>query len=56
MTTADYPIAIALKAAASTPVPEGQTAAKLMAHGTMPLLYYAPRRALRRRKWRGLQW
>ena len=38
-----YPIAIALKAARHAPLNAGETAAQLVAHGSMRLLYYAPR-------------
>jgi mannose-6-phosphate isomerase-like protein (cupin superfamily) len=43
VTISDYPIAIALKAAECAPIPEGKRSAEMMSHGTMRLLYYAPR-------------
>ena len=45
MMEADYPIAITLDAARVAPVPEGARSVELMKHGTMRLLYYAPRGA-----------
>ena len=40
MTDADYPVASTLEAARTAPIPEGQSAAELMRHGTLRLLYY----------------
>jgi len=39
----DYPIAITLAAARVASIPAGRRSAELMTHGTMRLLYYAPR-------------
>ena len=43
MPVTGYPIAIAFEAAQKAPFPEGKRSAELMTHGTMRLLYYAPR-------------
>ena len=43
MTDVPYPIAITFAAARKAPMPEGKRSAELMKHGTMRLLYYAPK-------------
>jgi len=45
MTDVPYPIAITFAAARKAPMPEGKRSAELMKHGTMRLLYYAPKGA-----------